>query len=137
MYNRKIPPFWTYMALYVPGNSHEVKTVHRVAERPTKVIQSYLRIWGTYDPIESGPSDPKKWGLYRRSVKKSRFSGQNRAPAAAPRPAVQRGQHKNVVFLLSGHDGNKKVGRFWQKNGFWAKKLHFRPEILHFFTLHL
>ena len=105
--------------------------------RKTEVIQSYLRIWGTYDPIESGPSDPKKWGLYRRSVKKCRFSGQNRAPAAAPRPAVQRGQHKNVVFLLSGHDGNKKVGRFWQKNGFWAKKLHFWPEILHFFTLHL
>ena len=90
-----------------------------------------------FSPIESGPSDPKKWGLYRRSVKKCRFSGQNRAPAAAPRPAVQRDQHKNVVFLLSGHDGNKKVGRFWQKNGFWAKKLHFRPEILHFFTLHL
>ena len=83
--------------------------------RKTEVIQSYLRIWGTYDPIESGPSDPKKWGLYRRSVKKCRFSGQNRAPAAAPRTAVQRGQHKNVVFLLSGHDGNKKVGRFWQK----------------------
>ena len=93
--------------------------------RKTEVIQSYLRIWGTYDPIESGPSDPKKWGLYRRSVKKCRFSGQNRAPAAAPRPAVQRGQHKNVVFLLSGHDGNKKVGRFWQKNGFWAKKTAF------------
>ena len=36
--------------------------------RKTEVIQSYLRIWGTYDPIESGPSDPKKWGLYRRSV---------------------------------------------------------------------
>ena len=100
--------------------------------RKTEVIQSYLRIWGTYDPIESGPADPKKWGLYRRSVKKCRFSGQNRAPAAAPRPAVQRDQHKNVVFLLSGHDGNKIVGRFWQKNGFWAKKLHFRPEILHF-----
>ena len=93
--------------------------------RKTEVIQSYLRIWGTYDPIESGPSDPKKWGLYRRSVKKCRFSGQNRAPAAAPRPAVQRGQHKNVVFLLSGHDGNKKVGRHWQKNGFWAEKIEF------------
>ena len=50
--------------------------------RKTKVIQSCLRIWGTYDPIESGPYDPKKWG-------------------------------------------------------FRAKKLHFWPEILHFFTLHL
>ena len=96
--------------------------------RKTEVIQSYLRIWGTYDPIESGPSDPKKWGLYRRSVKKCRFSGQNRAPAAAPRPAVQRGQHKNVVFLLSGHDGNKKVGRFWQKNDLGPKNCIFGPK---------
>ena len=38
---------------------------------------------------------------------------------------MQRGQHKNDVFLLSGHDGNKKVGRFWQKNGFWAKNTAF------------
>ena len=105
--------------------------------RKTKVIQSYLRIWGTYDPIESGSSDPKKWGLYGCSVKKCRFSGQKWAPAAAPRPAVQRGQHKNVVFLLSSHDGDKKFGRFPKKNGFRAKKLHFWPEILHFFTLHL
>ena len=44
--------------------------------RKTKVIQSYLRIWGTYDPIESGSSDPKKWGLYGCSVKKCRISGQ-------------------------------------------------------------
>ena len=28
---------------------------------------------------------------------------------------MQRGQHKNDVFLLSGHDGNKKVGRFAKK----------------------
>ena len=40
----------------------------------TEIIWSYLRTWGTYDPIESGPSDPKKWGLYRHSVKKCRFS---------------------------------------------------------------
>ena len=26
------------------------------------------------------------------------------APAAAPRPAVQRGQHKNVVFFVSSHE---------------------------------
>ena len=96
--------------------------------RKTEVIQRYFRIWGTYDPIESGPSDPKKWGLYMRSVKKCRFLGQNRAPATAPRPAVQRNQHKNVVFLLSGHDGNKKIGRFWQKNWFCAKNCIFGPK---------
>merc|ERR1711860_418268 len=93
--------------------------------RKTEVIQSYLRIWGTYDPIESGPADPKKWGLYRRSVKKYRFSSQNRAPAAAPRPAVQRGQHKNDVFLLSGHDGNKKLDAFGKKMDFGPKNCIF------------
>ena len=41
--------------------------------RKTEVIQSYLRIWGTYDPIESDPSVPKKGGLYGCSVKKNRF----------------------------------------------------------------
>ena len=30
--------------------------------RETKVIQNYLVIWETYDPIRSDPSDPKKWG---------------------------------------------------------------------------
>ena len=39
----------------------------------TEGIQSYLRIWGTYDPIESDPSDPKKWGLYGCSVKNADF----------------------------------------------------------------
>ena len=29
----------------------------------TKGIQSYLRIWGTYDPIESGLSEPKNGGF--------------------------------------------------------------------------
>ena len=41
--------------------------------RKTEGIQSYLRIWGTYDPIESELSDPKKGGLYGCSVKKNRF----------------------------------------------------------------
>ena len=97
----------------------------------TEVIQSYLRTWGTYDPIESGPSDLKKWGLYSRSVKKCRFWGQKWAPAAAPRPSVHQGQHKNVVFLVSSYDGVKKFGQFWKKNGFRAKKLHFWPKNLH------
>ena len=78
--------------------------------RKTEVIQSYLRMWGSYDPIESGPSEPKKWGLYGRSVKKCTFSGQKWAPAAALRPAVRHSQHKKVVFLVSCHDGIKTFG---------------------------
>ena len=97
--------------------------------RKTEVIQSCLRIWGTYDSIESGPSDPKKWGFHRCSVKKCRFSGQKWAPAAGPRPAVQRGQHKNVAFLVSSHDGDKKFGQFPKKMDFGPKNCIFGPKI--------
>ena len=39
----------------------------------TKDIQSYLRIWGCYDPIESDPSETGKGELYRFSIKKKDF----------------------------------------------------------------
>ena len=45
--------------------------------RKTEGIQSYLRIWGTYDPIESAQSDPKKWGLYGCNVKNADFRAKN------------------------------------------------------------
>ena len=99
--------------------------------RKTEVIQSYLRMWGSYDPIESGPSEPKKWGLYGRSVKKCRFSGQKWAAAAAPRPAVRPSQHKKVAFLVSRHDGIKNLDDvskkliLGQKTAFLAKKSAF------------
>ena len=43
--------------------------------------------------------------------------------------ALQRSQHKNVVFLVSGHDGNKKSWTISKTNGFLAKKLHFLPKM--------
>ena len=75
-----------------------------------KVIQRYLRIWGTYDPIELGPSEPKKWGFHRCSVKKCRILGKKWVLAAGPRPTLQQGQHKNVAYWVSSHDSNKKFG---------------------------
>ena len=39
----------------------------------TKDIQSYLRMWGSYDPIKSDPLEPKNWVLYGRSVEKVTF----------------------------------------------------------------
>ena len=92
------------------------------------LIQSCLRIWGTYDPIESGSSDPKKWGLYGCSVKKCRFSGQKWAPAAAPRPAVRRSQHKKVVFLVSSHNGDNSYGQCLKKIDFGPKNCIFGPK---------
>ena len=35
----------------------------RATYRKTADIQRYLRILGTYDPIESGLSEPKNWGF--------------------------------------------------------------------------
>ena len=37
---------------------------------------TYLRIWGTYDPNKSGPSEPKKWGFHRCNVKICRILDQ-------------------------------------------------------------
>ena len=69
--------------------------------RKTEGIQSYLRIWGCYDPIESGPSETKKGGLYRCSVKKSDFGAifwPKNGPWRPPgdNPAMR--WHKKVVF---------------------------------------
>jgi len=54
------------MALYVPGNSHEVKTVHRAAERPPTGKLKLSRVTSGYGglkiPIGSDPSDPKNGG---------------------------------------------------------------------------
>ena len=56
-----------------PGPKNGLPNGQTATYRKTKGIQSCLMIWGTYDPIESGPSDPKKWGLYGCSVKNADF----------------------------------------------------------------
>ena len=94
----------------------------------TKTLSFRCPLMGDMWSVRSGPSEPKKWGFHRCSVKKCRFSGQKWAPAAAPRPAVQRGQHKNVIFLVSSHDGNKKFGRFPKKMYFGPKNCIFGPK---------
>ena len=56
-------------------------------------------MWGSYDPIESGPSDPKKWGLYGRSVKNMHIFGPKMGPGGRPeaRRATQSTQ-KSCLF---------------------------------------
>ena len=66
----------------------------------TEGIQSCLRIWGIYDPIELGPFEPKNGGLYGCSVKKSDFQaifGPKKGPDARPETTLHGGQHKKVV----------------------------------------
>jgi hypothetical protein len=48
--------------------------------------------------------------------------GQKWALAAPQELAQQHERHKNVVFLVSGHDGNKEIGGCGQKIDFWPKK---------------
>ena len=86
--------------------------------RKTEGIQSYLRICGCYDFIKSGSSEPKQKGFYRCSVTNlifGLFLGQKWALAAPQELAQQHKRHKNVVFLLSNHDGSNKFGRFPKK----------------------
>ena len=42
-------------------------------------------------------------------------SHKGKTAGGSPRPAVQQGQHKNVVILVSNHDGNKKLDDFRKK----------------------
>ena len=92
--------------------------------RKTEGIQSYLRICGCYDLIKSGSSEPKKKGFYGCSAKNlifKLFLGQKWALAAPQELAQQHERHKNVVFLVSGHDGNEEIGGCGQKIDFWLK----------------
>ena len=42
--------------------------------------------------------------------------------------AVQRSQHKNVVFLVSGHGGDKQSWTISKKMDFWPKNFIFDPK---------
>ena len=85
-------------------------------------------MWGSYDPIEPGPSDPQKWGLYGCSVKKTALRA-NFGPKMALEPpqelVQQHDQHENVVFLMSRHDGTKKKWTMSTKIDFWPKNIIF------------
>ena len=85
-------------------------------------IQIYLRIWGCYDPVESGPSETKIGGLYGCSVRKSHF----RAIFQPPETTLQCGQDRKVVFwgpfmmvTIFFEDVPKKMIS-GQKTAFWG-----------------
>ena len=62
--------FWAENSTFGPKKGHfgqsglrnDPPSGQTATYQKTEGIQSYLRIWGTYDPIESGPSDPEKSG---------------------------------------------------------------------------
>ena len=99
--------------------------------RKTKVIQSYLRIWRSCHPIESGPSEPKKGWFHRCSVKKCRIFGQ-KCSFLAPNPFF----FLPVQFFCHHHDGTPKrqhfsvesFARVSTKNGFGPKTAFLDPK---------
>ena len=97
----------------------------------TKGIQSSLRIWRSCHPIESGPSEPKKWGFHRCSVKKRRISGKKcsflaRNPFFWNFPTlfvtIMTGHQKDNIFVLTPLHGCS------QKNGFGPKTAFLDPK---------
>ena len=56
------------------------------------------------------------------------FLGQKRALAGPLELAQQHEQHKNVVFLVSGHNGNEEIGGCAQKIDFRPKNSIFGPK---------
>merc|ERR1719458_113744 len=49
------------------------------------------------------------------------FLGQKWALAAPQELVQQHERHKNIVFLVSGHDGNEEIGGCGQNIDFWPK----------------
>ena len=107
------------------NRGHE--TACRAAKRPHTGIQSYLRIWGTYDPIESGLSKPRKGGFCGYNVKNLIWGPilAKNVPLHPPQELAQHyGEHENVVFWCSV----MMVPKNWRmstKNWVWAQKQHF------------
>ena len=99
--------------------------------RKTEGIQSYLRIWRSCHPIESGPSEPKKGWFHRCSVKKCRIFGQ-KCSFLAPNPFF----FLPVQFFCHHHDGTPKrqhfsvesFARVSTKNGFGPKTAFLDPK---------
>jgi len=75
--------------------------------RKTEGIQSYLRIWRSCHPIESGPSEPKKGWFHRCSVKNAEFRA------------------KNAVFWPKIHFFAKSVQLFCYHHDRTTKRQHF------------
>ena len=63
--SRLLPNRFHPSTIYPASTTYQINI--DITYRKTEGIQSYLRIWGTYDPIESDPSEPKKWGLYNQT----------------------------------------------------------------------
>ena len=111
--------------------------------RKTKGIQSYLRIWGTYDPNESGPSEPNKWGFHRCSVKNAEFQAKNAVfwpeihffrKSFKFFVTIMTGHQKDNIFVLTPLHGGPRGGRrgpiLARKSAFFLRYAYITPLFL-------
>ena len=67
-------------------------------------------------------------GVAKKNLIFGPFFGQKQAVAPPQEHAQQHEEHENVVFLVSRHDGNNKIGGFAQKNDFGPKTALLGPK---------
>ena len=88
-------------------------------------------MWGSYDPTESGLSEPKKGGLYWCSVKKTDFLAKNAVfwpeinfleTSSKFFDAIMAGHQKDNFFVLTASHGGPRGGR---RGPFLARKSSF------------
>ena len=68
------------------------------------------------------------------ALKQMHIAGPKMGPTVASRLAVQQSQHKNVVFLVSLHDGYNKFGWYPENMDFCPQKQDFCPQKQDFFA---
>ena len=113
----------------------------RAAKRPPngkpKLSRATSGYGGLMIPLSQVYPSQKYGCFIGVELNNSEFAGKKWAPAAGPRPDLQRGQHKNVASWVSSHESNKKFGLFTEKLDLGPKNCIFSQKFCIFFTLHL
>merc|ERR1719458_1915262 len=114
-------------------------TACRTARRPpsgklkvSRVASGYVDVMISLSRVCLSPKKRDFMGAAQKNLIFGLFLGQKWALAAPQELVRQHERHKNVVLLVSGHDGNEKIGGCGQKIDFWPKKNTFGPKKGHF-----
>merc|ERR1719458_1605934 len=99
------------------------ETARRAAKRPStgklkvsRVTSGYVDVMISLSQVRLSPKKRDFMGVAQKNLIFGLFLGQKWALPAPQELVQQHERHKNVVFLVSGHDGNEKNWRMWTKN---------------------
>ena len=103
-------------------------TAYRAAKRPpsgklkvSRVTSGYVDVMISLSQVRLSPKKRDFMGVAQKNLIFGLFLGQKWALAAPQELVQQHERHKNIVFLVSGHDGNEEIGGCGQKIDFWPK----------------